>query len=290
LTGATGRITGAGRYWRGWLVLLGWLCPVLACVAQSVSLDINGVDGELSRNVERHVDQLGLTDRETVRRQRALILRSARRALEALGHYDSDIELNLSPPEQKRAELTLDIRVGEPVRWQDTRVTFSGPGMEDPLFQTVVQKYGPKVGDVLNHQHYETLKRELRVQALGSGYFDVVMQRQKLLIDRARRTAQIDLELATGPRYRFGTITFTPTRLNERALQRLIPDVRSEHLKSAPAGVRAQALGRDGKLLDDFLIQETERVVNVCNAPSPAATAALNIGNLIVDRLAVRFD
>lgn len=75
-----------------------------------------------------------------------------------------------------------------------------------------------------------------------------------------------------------------------KALQRLIPEIRSEHLEAAPAGVRAQALGRDGKLLDDFLIQETDRVVNVCNAPSPAATAALNIGNLIVDRLAVRFD
>jgi (S)-2-hydroxyglutarate dehydrogenase len=75
-----------------------------------------------------------------------------------------------------------------------------------------------------------------------------------------------------------------------KALQRLIPDIRSEHLDYAPAGVRAQALGRDGTLLDDFLIQESDRVVNVCNAPSPAATAALNIGNLIVDRLAVRFD
>jgi L-2-hydroxyglutarate oxidase len=75
-----------------------------------------------------------------------------------------------------------------------------------------------------------------------------------------------------------------------KALQRLIPEVRGEHLDYAPAGVRAQALGRDGKLLDDFLILESDRVVNVCNAPSPAATAALNIGNLIVDRLAVRFD
>ena len=75
-----------------------------------------------------------------------------------------------------------------------------------------------------------------------------------------------------------------------KALQRLIPEIQSEHLDHAPSGVRAQALGRDGKLLDDFLIQETDRVVNVCNAPSPAATAALNIGTLIVDRLAAKFD
>jgi L-2-hydroxyglutarate oxidase len=74
-----------------------------------------------------------------------------------------------------------------------------------------------------------------------------------------------------------------------RALQRLVPDIRAEHLESAPAGVRAQAVARDGGMIDDFLLEETDRVVNVCNAPSPAATASLNIGKLIVDRLATRF-
>src|SRR4051812_29341466 len=69
-----------------------------------------------------------------------------------------------------------------------------------------------------------------------------------------------------------------------KALQRLVPDIREEHLVTAPSGVRAQSLGRDGSLIDDFLILETDRVVNVCNAPSPAATASLNIGSLIVDR------
>jgi L-2-hydroxyglutarate oxidase len=72
------------------------------------------------------------------------------------------------------------------------------------------------------------------------------------------------------------------------ALQRLVPDVRSEDLVSAPAGVRAQALTPQGDLVDDFLIQETDLVVNVCNAPSPAATASLNVGNLVVDKLAAR--
>lgn len=74
-----------------------------------------------------------------------------------------------------------------------------------------------------------------------------------------------------------------------RALQRLVPEIKSEHLVPAPAGIRAQALGRDGKLVDDFVFQDSARTVHVGNAPSPAATAALNIGNLIVDRLATRF-
>jgi L-2-hydroxyglutarate oxidase len=73
------------------------------------------------------------------------------------------------------------------------------------------------------------------------------------------------------------------------ALQKLIPEIRSEHLETAPSGVRAQAVSPEGNLVDDFMIEESDRVINVCNAPSPAATAALNIGREIVDKLAKRY-
>jgi (S)-2-hydroxyglutarate dehydrogenase len=69
------------------------------------------------------------------------------------------------------------------------------------------------------------------------------------------------------------------------ALQKLIPAVRSDMLDPAPAGVRAQALAPDGTLVDDFLIIEGPRVVSLQNAPSPAATASLNIGRLIGERV-----
>jgi (S)-2-hydroxyglutarate dehydrogenase len=74
-----------------------------------------------------------------------------------------------------------------------------------------------------------------------------------------------------------------------RALQRLVPEIRSENLDWAPAGVRAQAVTPTGVIMDDWVIEETDRVVNVENAPSPAATAALNIGRLIVERIAPRY-
>lgn len=69
------------------------------------------------------------------------------------------------------------------------------------------------------------------------------------------------------------------------ALQKLVPDIRAEHLETAPSGVRAQALAPDGNLVDDFLIRREGRVLNVCNAPSPAATASLQIGRHIVSEL-----
>lgn len=73
-----------------------------------------------------------------------------------------------------------------------------------------------------------------------------------------------------------------------KALQRLIPEIESKHLTSAPAGIRAQAVSPEGALVDDFLIEDNERIINVCNAPSPAATASLNIGSTISAKLADR--
>lgn len=75
-----------------------------------------------------------------------------------------------------------------------------------------------------------------------------------------------------------------------KELQRLIPEIQAEDLETAPAGVRAQALGPDGNLIDDFLIDESDRMINVLNAPSPAATSSLRIGSMVTDRLASRFE
>ena len=69
------------------------------------------------------------------------------------------------------------------------------------------------------------------------------------------------------------------------ALQRLIPDIRKEDLVRAPAGVRAQALGKGGRLVDDFVIQKEGRICHVCNAPSPAATSAFRIGQTVVESI-----
>ena len=71
-----------------------------------------------------------------------------------------------------------------------------------------------------------------------------------------------------------------------RALQRLVPAIRSEHLMPGHAGIRAQALFRNGALVDDFVFEESPRAIHVLNAPSPAATAALTIGLTIAEKVA----
>jgi (S)-2-hydroxyglutarate dehydrogenase len=74
-------------------------------------------------------------------------------------------------------------------------------------------------------------------------------------------------------------------RLLVREAARYVPAIGAHDVRSGPAGIRAQALGRDGTLLDDFLLARTGRAVHVLNAPSPAATASLAIADLIASEL-----
>ena len=81
--------------------------------------------------------------------------------------------------------------------------------------------------------------------------------------------------------------------LNKRAftaaLQKLVPEVRSSDLRPGGAGVRAQAVDNSGRLLDDFSIVRSERMIHVCNVPSPAATASLVIGKQVIEMASSQF-
>jgi L-2-hydroxyglutarate oxidase len=75
-----------------------------------------------------------------------------------------------------------------------------------------------------------------------------------------------------------------------RQLQRLLPELRPSDLVPGGAGVRAMAVSPAGAILDDFVIEEAERMLHVLNAPSPAATAALSIGATLAERATTVLD
>lgn len=79
-------------------------------------------------------------------------------------------------------------------------------------------------------------------------------------------------------------------RLFVESLQKLVPEIEFDDVYSEGAGVRAQALESNGKLVDDFRIIEAEKMIHVLNAPSPAATASLSIGNIIANKAISAFN
>jgi len=74
-----------------------------------------------------------------------------------------------------------------------------------------------------------------------------------------------------------------------QSLRHLVPAVQASDLVPAPAGVRAQAVKPNGDLVDDFWIRQTDRMLHVINAPSPAATASLAIGQHLAEQMDARF-
>ena len=99
-----------------------------------------------------------------------------------------------------------------------------------------------------------------------------------------RKVASKYWRTGMGEMYRsFSKAVFT------KALQKLMPEIREEDLIEGGAGVRAQACDRDGGLVDDFMILEDKLVINVCNAPSPAATSSLSIGETVANLATKRF-
>jgi L-2-hydroxyglutarate oxidase len=90
-------------------------------------------------------------------------------------------------------------------------------------------------------------------------------------------------------RWRRVGVTEIKHALSRRALvrdaQRYVPELTLDDVQPGTFGIRAQALGRDGRLIDDFVFHQTGRVLHVRNAPSPGATAALAIARTIADRL-----
>lgn len=99
---------------------------------------------------------------------------------------------------------------------------------------------------------------------------------ETLLWPGFRKVAAKYWKTGWGEMYRsFSKAAFT------KALQILIPEVQEQDLEAGGAGVRAQACDRKGGLVDDFLILEEKNAINVCNAPSPAATSSLSIGETV---------
>ena len=75
-----------------------------------------------------------------------------------------------------------------------------------------------------------------------------------------------------------------------KALQKMVPELEESDLTQGGSGVRAQAVDANGNLLDDFYFVNSRNMIHVCNVPSPAATASLEIGREIVEMLAERFN
>ncbi|MEX1082243.1 MAG: autotransporter assembly complex family protein [Halofilum sp. (in: g-proteobacteria)] len=206
-----------------------WLAGMLLFATGSawaaVDVRIEGVDDELRANIEAFVsiNQEGVADANP-RRIRRLHERAPgdiRRALEPFGYYRPQIESQLQGGSGDWV-ARYRVEAGERVRLARVRIQLTGPAADDPAFRRAVREAPLTEGAPLAHADYEATKQRFTELTAQRGYLDASWSRSTLRVFPERGTAEAVLELESGPRYRFGEISFIDSEFNESFLRRYL--------------------------------------------------------------------
>ncbi|MBK0059885.1 outer membrane protein assembly factor [Pseudomonas sp. S44] len=208
---------------------LGWGVLLLAasCTAWGQSellVRVKPSNKTLQANIEGYIGSLGDRDEEALLRFSRGAEEQARKAAQALGYYQAQIDTEVKPPSKADQPVQLIIRVdpGEPVRLRNVTVRIEGPASEMKAFRIPDSK-ALRPGEQLNHGVYEDAKRLIQNQASRYGFFDGRFSRQRLAVDPQAGVADIELVYQSGPRYRLGKVTFGgDAPLDDDLLQRMV--------------------------------------------------------------------
>ncbi|MFB4392188.1 MULTISPECIES: autotransporter assembly complex family protein [unclassified Pseudomonas] len=214
-------MTYSGRLTWG-LVILAASCT--AWGQSELSVRVKPANKELQANIEGYIGSLGDRDEDALLRFSRGAEEQARKAAQALGYYQAQIDSEVKAPAKADQPLRLIIHVqpGEPVRLRNVTVRIEGPASEMKAFRVPDSK-ALRAGEPLNHGAYEDAKRLIQNQASRYGFFSGRFSRQRLAVDPQAGVADIELVYQSGPRYRLGKVSFGgDAPLDEDLLQRMV--------------------------------------------------------------------
>ena len=179
--------------------------------------------GELPSAVKNNVlSYLGQAPTTTLERSAFIYYAkdNTSQALQSLGYYQADIAVSV---EEEPWQLRLAIKLNEPTLLDNIVVRLDGEAKNDPAFIALVNNLPFQQGDKLHHGKYQALKANLLSLALQRGYFNGALVTHNITIKQGYRYADISLFYNSGPRYRFGEVTFNSAALDPALLSSLIP-------------------------------------------------------------------
>ncbi|WP_409268606.1 autotransporter assembly complex protein TamA [Pseudomonas sp. KCJK9044] len=214
-------MTYSGRFTWG---LIFWAASFAAWGQSELLVKVKPANKALKANVEGYIGNLGDRDEEALLRFSRGAQEQARKAAQALGYYQAQIDTEVKPVAKadEHPQLIIRIEPGEPVRLRNVTVRIEGPASEMKAFR-IPDGRALRPGEPLNHGHYEDAKRLIQNQASRYGFFSGRFTRQRLAVDPQAGVADIELVYQSGPRYRLGAVTFGgDTPLDEELLQRMV--------------------------------------------------------------------
>ena len=195
-------------------------------LGRPVKVRIEGLGARLRKNVEAALSIRGMgSERLSEGEVRHLHERAAHEiglALQPMGHYQPLVESVLRE-EPKRWMAVYTVDPGPGTRLLSVSVRLSGEGRADPQLLTLVTAFPLQAGKQLDHAAYERGKAALAQAAAARGYLDARFDPQRIEVDRGANAARIELELVTGPRYRFGEVRIEQDVIEPRILALLVP-------------------------------------------------------------------
>ena len=210
---------------RAWLAAM---CLIVASGARAnITVEIHGVDEQLRTNVlaylsfERYKKRTDLST-DTIERLHNLVEREVQSALKPFGYYEPSVESDVKDMGHGEWRVTVDINAGTPVLIEKVDVKVDGPGATDPLFERITANPPLHAGDRLNHATYEGIKSDLQRTAATYGYLDAKLVRNELVVDPKNHKANVNLEMETGERYRFGTTTIEQTSVRDSLVRKYL--------------------------------------------------------------------
>jgi len=203
-------------------------------LAANLRLQVQGLSGDLDRNVRVRLSGITPEEVSAEGRFRARVDAAIRQGLRPLGYYEPTIEFTLDDrPTLSRPVLYAKVNPGEPVRIAGANINLEGGARTDEDYLTLVKTSRPTLGEILNHGEYDSFKNSLTGLALRKGYFDANMAKSQLGVAQELHKAFWDIDFDSGDRYRFGKVKFQGSQIREDYLQNLVPFHQGDYYDSS---------------------------------------------------------
>ncbi len=202
------------------------LLAITPLMGRAIPVDIQGVPDTVARNIREHlalehlpcdIRPLQLGQRLNGADQRI----SA--ALRSLGYYSAQWQLERSRDGDDCPTVRVQVQPGDPVIVRELSLHVEGAGADDEALAKQVLQLPLAEGRQLNHGDYEAARNRLMQRARQLGYFEARFSKHSLRVDPDTHSARIQLALTSGPRYRFGEISYAETSFSESFLRRYQP-------------------------------------------------------------------
>lgn len=201
-------LIGAGLY-----LIAGWV-PILSAAESPLSVVIEGLSGKVLDNVNLAlrlppgIVENGKIDETLAGHFADQIPQKVREAMQPFGYYNPEIKVSREKNDGGLSILKVHVEAGAPVRLDNVQVSVSGSGAQEVMLQDMIRRFPLKKGDILRQDIYEQSKEDLLKKAGALGYLDATFATHQIGVSLQTLKADLTLKLETGPRYRFGKISF----------------------------------------------------------------------------------